>query len=166
MEMSSVFSERDANFTRITGDRNDLYVNDFEQTAEINFNCKSEMDSDSTKEKNAFELDSPFFFMVLDIKTEIPLLIGKLSNPNEGTTFPGKQGFCKIPHVENGFVIDNLFYDQLLPRDLVDVESQVYVQCNPGYDLQTFERYSVRTCNSQGWDDEFPKCKSNIRLLS
>ena len=161
MEISSLFSERDANFTRITGDRNHLYVNDFEQTTEINFHCKTE-EGTNPMLKIVFELDSPFLYIVLDIKTEIPLLIGKLSNPNEGTTFPGKQGSCKIPHLENGFVFDNLFYEQLLPRDLVEVLTEVKIECNSGYDLQTFERYSVRTCNSWGWDGEFPKCKSNI----
>ena len=152
MEISSLFSERDANFTRITGDRNHLYVNDFEQTTEINFHCKTE-EGTSLMVNIPFELDSPFFYLVLDIKTNVPLLIGKLSNP---------KSFCKIPHVVNGFVIDHFFGEMLLAKDLVDVKTKVQVVCNPGYDLQNFERNTFKTCNSQGWNSEFPKCKSNI----
>ena len=92
MGISSMFSEKDANFTGITGKTNEIFVNDFKQTTAINIKCNSNVEPPSSiVEENGFELDSQFFYIVFDGNSQIPLLIGKLTDPEMAKPSPGNQ---------------------------------------------------------------------------
>lgn len=165
-----MFSESDANFTGITEDEQ-IFVNDFKQTTVINMNCKKVQSSKSIRyeyhgyENDGFKLDSPFVYIVFDAVTELPLLIGKFSDPDlaKDGAF-GKEKYCKTPDVENGFIQDDIFQEKILPRELVDEDTPVGVICNSGYSLEMTD-FEPMICKSWGWNAEFPKCKSNNLLL-
>ena len=160
-----MFSEKEANFTGITGTTNEIFVNDFKQTSAININCSTKVIPPSAiVEENGFKLDSQFFYIVFEGKSQIPLLIGKLTDPHKAEPTPGKQSSCKIPDVENGFVEDAIFGEKISPGDMVPVDvTQVLVKCNTGFDLQNLALNQARNCKSYGWNDaNFPKCQSNI----
>ena len=156
-----MFSEKDANFTGITGtkDENQIFVNDFTQTTSIEMNCKVVFPPFSVHEDNGFVLDSQFVFIVFGGRNQLPLLIGKLIG--QAKYYIGKQTNCEIPYVHNGNVYDANFDKEIPSGDTVDVESQVIVQCNDDYELQIFQRNHFMTCESYGWDGLFPECQSN-----
>ena len=160
-----MFSEKDENFIEIPGTitMNPIFHNDFKQTTAININCKKNEPDSLIVEENGFELDSQFFYIVFEGKSQIPLLIGKLTDPDMAKPSPGKQSSCEIPDVENGFVEDTIFGQKFSSGDMVSVDTKVLVKCNTGFDLQNLERNQPRNCKSYGWDVElFPKCQSNI----
>lgn len=164
-----MFSEKDANFTGITGttDDNQIFVNDFTQTTSIDMDCDSKIENyyscnELLKEAEGFVLDSQFIFIVFQNNTKTPLLIGKITDPYQAKPIPGKQTTCKIPNVENGFVVDSVLDEKIQSGSTVEVDvTQVLVKCNAGYDLQILERTQDRACTSYGWDGVFPKCQSN-----
>ena len=166
MGISSMFSDKYANFTGITGpkDENEIFVNDIKQTAEINIGCKIVDPPASTSENGGFELDSPFIYIVFHAKTQIPLLIGKLSDP--GNAKPDyRRSTCKIPKVENGYIQDVNYNDVYPERHEVPVdETKVQVKCNPSYDLRISDSKLESTCDTSGWSGSFPNCTSNISI--
>ena len=163
MGISSMFDEKVANFTGMTRpiDENTIFVNEFTQTTAINTNCIKVEPTSSINENNGFILDSQFVYIVYGNKNHIPLLIGKLSDPKSAKPLKGLQTSCELPVVENGYIIEDLFQGNITSTETVEVETQVYVKCHANYDMQSEERTHIRTCKSDGWDGDFPKCKRN-----
>ena len=163
MGISSMFNEKVANFTGMTRpiDENTIFVNEFTQTTAININCKEVEPISSKNRYNGFILNSQFVYIVYDNKNHIPLLIGKLSDPENAKPMKGLQTSCELPVVENGYIMEDVFDEDISSTQFVDVETRVYVKCHDNYDLQSEERTHTRTCKSDGWDGDFPKCKRN-----
>lgn len=74
---------------------------------------------------------------------------------------PDEGPFCKIPHIENGYVAHQ-YYDQNyssfeeVPVDMTVVK----VVCEKGYNLEILEFVQTRICREWGWDGDFSKCTS------
>ena len=161
-----MFSDKYANFTGITGpkDENEIFVNDITQTAAINTGCKIVDPPALTSENGGFELDSQFIYIVFHAKTQIPLMIGKLSDPGNAK-HDNRRSTCQIPKVENGYIKDAYNDDVYPERHEVPVdETVVQVKCNPSYDLTISDSKLKSTCKPYGWIGSFPNCISNISI--
>lgn len=166
MGISSMFSEKDANFTGITGttDQDQIFVNDFKQTTAVNIDCKPVgFNSTIPDDLESLALNTPFLYIVFDVKHQLPLLIGKLSDPELAKPTSGRQTFCKIPEVVNGYMVNDLHNENIYKfRDDVEVYEKTQVWCNPGYDLELINKVQTISCTSNGWVGDIPKCQSNI----
>lgn len=159
MGISEMFSETDADFSGLTEDENNLFVNEFKLSTTIKIDYNIIYFNSSIDEQNGFDLVSQFIFIVAEVETKIPLLIGKFKDTQ--TTHERKYHFCKIPDLENGYIVDLSFGETFEINEEVSVEDSVNVKCHPGYVLN-YSGNAPFYCRQWGWDDIFPKCISNI----
>lgn len=105
------------------------------------------------------DLVSQFIFIVAEVETKIPLLIGKFTDTQ--TTHERKDYFCKLPDLENGYVVDGSSGDKFEINEDVSVDDSVNVKCHPGYVLN-YSGDEPFYCRQWGCDEIFPKCISII----
>ena len=129
-----------------------------EQTSEFNIECEI-IPHEFKNETNAFLVPSSFMFVVLNVSTDMPLVFGKLSVPEMKKPEAEKTTSCKIPAINNGYVVENIQNETLLPVDPVWDREEVRAMCEDGYHL---DHDPTITCTIRGWDSDFPKCISNI----